>query len=83
MEQKALVLPVVLNGTTTFDEQKCLNRSGLSYTIPNCERRCKRMVFEEDEEWEEGEDDGKKKKRKLTSVRDSVRTLGLCKKINK
>jgi len=29
------------------------------------------------------EDDEKKKKRKLTSVRDSVRTLAICKKINK
>ncbi len=29
------------------------------------------------------EEDGKKKKRKLTSVRDSVRTLAICKKINK
>jgi ABC-type multidrug transport system ATPase subunit/ABC-type multidrug transport system permease subunit len=33
-----------------------------------------------DEEEEEGED---KNKKKLTSVRDSVRILGLCKKINK
>ncbi len=31
----------------------------------------------------EDEEDGKKKKRKLTSVRDSVRTLAICKKINK
>ncbi|MGY6560519.1 MAG: ATP-binding cassette domain-containing protein [Luteibaculaceae bacterium] len=29
------------------------------------------------------EEDGKKKKRALTSVRDSVKTLGICKKINK
>lgn len=32
---------------------------------------------------EEDEDESKKKKRKLTSVRDSVRTLAICKKINK
>jgi hypothetical protein len=34
-------------------------------------------------EEEKEEDDEKKKKRKLTSVRDSVRTLAICKKINK
>jgi ABC-type multidrug transport system ATPase subunit len=32
---------------------------------------------------EEDEEGAKKKKRKLTSVRDSVRTLAICKKINK
>ncbi len=32
---------------------------------------------------EKEEEDEKKKKRKLTSVRDSVRTLAICKKINK
>ena len=32
---------------------------------------------------ENGEEEEPKKKRKLTSVRDSVKTLGLCKKINK
>ena len=31
----------------------------------------------------ENEEEGENKKRKLTSVRDSVKTLGLCKKINK
>ena len=35
------------------------------------------------EDLAEEEDDGKEKKRKLTSVRDSVRTLAICKKINK
>ncbi|MDX1628298.1 MAG: ABC transporter, partial [Fulvivirga sp.] len=35
------------------------------------------------ENGEENKDEEKKKKRKLTSVRDSVKTLGLCKKINK
>lgn len=35
------------------------------------------------EEKEENGDEPVKKKRKLTSVRDSVKTLGLCKKINK
>lgn len=38
---------------------------------------------EEEEAGEESEEDEKKKKRKLTSVRDSVRTLAICKKINK
>lgn len=35
------------------------------------------------EEAEKEENDGKEKKKKLTSVRDSVRTLAICKKINK
>ncbi|WP_340152556.1 ATP-binding cassette domain-containing protein [uncultured Marivirga sp.] len=35
------------------------------------------------EEPEKEEEDGKAKKKKLTSVRDSVRTLAICKKINK
>ncbi|WP_296621950.1 ATP-binding cassette domain-containing protein [Marivirga sp.] len=35
------------------------------------------------EEPEEEAEDGKSKKKKLTSVRDSVRTLAICKKINK
>ena len=34
-------------------------------------------------ELEKEEEDGKAKKKKLTSVRDSVRTLAICKKINK
>ncbi|PTB97800.1 ABC transporter [Marivirga lumbricoides] len=38
---------------------------------------------EEEGAGEESEEDEKKKKRKLTSVRDSVRTLAICKKINK
>lgn len=38
---------------------------------------------EQEEESETSEEDEGKKKRKLTSVRDSVKTLGLCKKINK
>lgn len=37
----------------------------------------------DDEDEESGEVEVKKKKSKLTSVRDSVKTLGLCKKINK
>jgi len=32
---------------------------------------------------ENGENDGKPKKVKLTSVKDSVKILGICKKINK
>lgn len=39
--------------------------------------------YSKDAKEEESEEDEKKKKRKLTSVRDSVKTLGLCKKINK
>jgi ABC transport system ATP-binding/permease protein len=35
------------------------------------------------DEKEEDEDDGKPKKVKLTSVKDSVKILGICKKINK
>lgn len=35
------------------------------------------------EEPEKEDEDGKTKKKKLTSVRDSVRTLAICKKINK
>jgi ABC transport system ATP-binding/permease protein len=38
---------------------------------------------EEDAEESNGEEEEKKKVRKLTSVRDSVKTLAICKKINK
>jgi hypothetical protein len=34
-----VVLSVVFEETTTFDEYKCLNRSRLRYTTPTCQRR--------------------------------------------
>jgi hypothetical protein len=48
----------VLEETTTVVEYKYLNRAMLRYsnTKPYVEVK-KRMVFEEDEEWEEGEDE--------------------------
>jgi hypothetical protein len=43
--------------TTTIDEEKCLKRSRLRYNTSNDKRRWKRMVFEEEDDWEEGEDE--------------------------
>ncbi|NBC83102.1 MAG: ATP-binding cassette domain-containing protein [Bacteroidetes bacterium] len=42
----------------------------------------KQAGFDEDEE-EETDDKGEKKKKRLTSVKESVKVLGICKKINK
>ncbi len=40
-------------------------------------------LFEKHSEWGDEEEEGETKKKRLTKVNDSVRILGICKKINK
>jgi hypothetical protein len=58
LNQKARVFFQLLQKTTSTVECKYLNRSKLRYSNTKlCAEVKKKMVFEEDEEWEEGEDE--------------------------